>query len=76
MPANTNLLDGLSKEDGATMSHMHAVNRLRLTLHPPSNTDMSWSDILLVHLMYCNYYYYFTFNCHFKFKGMQCNVYV
>ena len=51
MPANTNLLDGLSKEDGATMSHMHAVNRLRLTLHPPANTDMSWSDILLVPLL-------------------------
>ena len=56
---------------------MHAANKLRLTLRPPANTDMSRGDILpLVHFVYCNYYNYFIFNCHFKFKGMQCNVYV
>ena len=39
--------------------NIHAANRLRLTLRPPANTDMSWSDILpLVHLIYYNYYYY------------------
>ena len=38
---------------------------------------MSRGDILpLVHFVYCNYYNYFIFNCHLKFKGMQCNVYV
>ena len=76
-PANTNLLDVVSTEDVATMYHMHAANKLRLTLRPPANTDMSLGDILpLVHLVYGNYYNYFIFNCHFKFKGMQCNVYV
>ena len=78
-PANTNLLDVVSTEDVATMYHMHAANKLRLTLRPPANTDMSRGDILpLVHLVYGNlsYYNYFIFNCHFKFNGMQCNVYV
>ena len=56
---------------------MHAANRLRLILRPPTNTDMSRSDILpLVHFIYCNYYYYVIFRCHFKFTGMQCDVYV
>ena len=56
---------------------MHAVNRLRLTLHPPANTDLSRGYVLpLVHLINCKFYYYFIFNCHFKFEGMQYNVYV
>ena len=38
---------------------------------------MSRGDMLpLVHLINCNLYYYFTFNCNFKFRGMQCNVYI
>ena len=56
---------------------MHAANRLRLTLHPPANTDLSRGYVLpLVHLINCKFYYYFIFNCHFKFEGMQCNNYV
>ena len=56
---------------------MHAANRLRLTLRPPANTVLSRGYVLpLVHLINCKFYYYFIFNCHFKFKGMQCNVYV
>ena len=56
---------------------MHGANRLRLTLHPPANTYLSRSYVLpLVHLINCKLYYYFIFNCHFKFKSMQCNVYV
>ena len=56
---------------------MHAANILRLTLRPPANTDLSRGYVLpLVHLINCKLYYYFIFNCHFKFKGMQCNVYV
>ena len=56
---------------------MHAANRLRLTFRPPANTDLSRGYVLpLVHLINCKLYYYFIFNCHFKFKGMQCNVYV
>ena len=56
---------------------MHAANKLRLTLRPPANTDISQGEILhLVHFVYCNYYNYFIINCHFKFKGMQYNVYV
>ena len=74
-PANTNLLDVVSTEDVATMYHMHAKNKLRLTVRRPANTDMSRGDILpLVHFVYCNYYNYFIFNCYFKFKGMKCNV--
>ena len=56
---------------------MHVANKLRLTLRPPAYTGMSLGDILpLVHFVYCNYYNYFISNCHFKFKGMQCNSYV
>ena len=56
---------------------MHAANRLSLTLHPPANTDLSRGYVLpLVHLINCNFFYYFIFNCHFKFEVMQCNVYV
>ena len=57
--------------------NMHAANRLRLTLRPPANTVLSRGYVLpLVHLINCKFYYYFIFNCHFKFKGIQCNVYV
>ena len=59
------------------MSHMHTANKLRLTFRPPANTDLSRGDILpLVHFVCGKYYNYFIFKCHFKFKGMQYNVYV
>ena len=37
---------------------------------------MHVANKLRLHLINCKLYYYFIFNCHFKFKGMQCNVYV